>query len=57
MKEGDTSFTSVLGNLFAPLSKKRVKELGMSEGDEGRYVGRLSRDLDASGSVDKVAWG
>ncbi len=57
MKEGDGSFTTVLGNLFAPLSKKRVKDLAMNELDESRYVSRLSRDLEASDSLDKIAWG
>ncbi|KAI5124305.1 hypothetical protein M0805_008913 [Coniferiporia weirii] len=57
MKEGDASFTSVLSSLFAPLPKKRVKELGLSELDESRYVGRLSADVEASGSVDRVALG
>ncbi|KAH8117204.1 P-loop containing nucleoside triphosphate hydrolase protein [Phellopilus nigrolimitatus] len=57
MKEGDASFASTLSSLFAPLPKKRVKELGLSELDENRYVGRLSVDVEASGSVDKIALG
>ena len=57
MKEGDSSFTAVMSNLFAPLARKRVKELGMSELEESRYVSRLSADIDSSGSVDKVAIG
>ncbi|EJD05706.1 P-loop containing nucleoside triphosphate hydrolase protein [Fomitiporia mediterranea MF3/22] len=57
MKEGDSSFTSVMSSLFSPLAKKRVKELGMSEYDESRYVSRLSADIDTTGSADKVALG
>lgn len=57
IKENDSSFTTTLGNLFAPLSKKRVKELGLTESDELRYVSRLSADVDASGSIDRVATG
>ena len=55
MKEHDTSFTTTLGNLFAPLPKKRVKELGLTEKEESCYVGRLSAEVEASGSVDRVA--
>ncbi|OCB84144.1 P-loop containing nucleoside triphosphate hydrolase protein [Sanghuangporus baumii] len=57
MKEGDSSFSSVLNGLFAPVPRKRVKELGMTELEENRYVSRLSADIDATGSVDKVALG
>ena len=57
IKENDSSFTTILGNLFAPLPRKRVKELGLSEQDELRYVSRLSADVDSSGSVDRVAIG
>lgn len=57
MKEADTSFISVLSNLFSPMSKKRVKEMDLSEEEENRYVARLSADVDASGSVDRVALG
>ena len=57
MKEGDTYFGNVLGNLFAPLPRKRVKELGLTEEEEARYAGRLSVDIDASGAIDKIAQG
>ena len=57
IKENDSSFTSILGSLFAPLPKKRVKELGLSEQDELRYAGRLSSEVESSGSVDRVAVG
>ena len=57
MKEGDSSFSSVLNGLFSPIARKRVKELGLSELEENRYVGRLSTDVETSGSVDKVALG
>ncbi|KAA1469409.1 hypothetical protein DENSPDRAFT_796002 [Dentipellis sp. KUC8613] len=57
MKEADTSFLTVLNNLFSPMTKKRVKELGLGEEDEARYVDRLSRELDGSGMLDRVATG
>jgi hypothetical protein len=57
MKEADTSLTSVLGDLFAPLPKRRARELGLTEEQEAKYVGRLSRDVDGSGSLDKVVMG
>ncbi|KDQ61061.1 hypothetical protein JAAARDRAFT_67462 [Jaapia argillacea MUCL 33604] len=57
MKEADTSLTSVLNDLFSPMSKKRVKELGLGEEEEGRYVDRLSREIDGSGAMDKIASG
>jgi chromosome transmission fidelity protein 18 len=57
MKEADTSFSTVLTDLFSPLSRKRAKELGLTEVEESRYVGRLSRDIEATGSMDKVALG
>ena len=56
MKAADTSFQTILGNLFAPLSKKRALELGILT-DEGRYVSRLSRDVEGSGAMDKIAQG
>jgi chromosome transmission fidelity protein 18 len=57
MGEGDMSITTVLNDLFIPLSKKRVKELGMNEEDKNRYVGRLSRELDTCGKESSIAVG
>ncbi len=57
MKEAESSFATTLTSLFVPLAKKRVKELGINEGEESRYVGRLSRDLEDSGSIDRLALG
>jgi len=57
MKEADTSLNTTLGDLFAPLSKRRVRDLGLSEPEAALYVGRLSRDIEASGSIDKIAIG
>ena len=57
MKEADASQTSVLNDLFLPMSKKRVKDLGITEGEETRYVSRLCREIEACGSTDKVAIG
>lgn len=44
-------------DVFTPLSKSRVKDLGMSSEEEARYVSRISRALDSTGSMDKVAMG
>lgn len=56
MKEAEVSQTTVLNDLFAPLSRKRAKELGVSE-EETRYVSRLSREIEGCDSLDKVAIG
>lgn len=57
MKEADMSFVTVLNNLFLPMTRKRAKELGLTEAEEGRYVNRLSREVEATGALDKVALG
>lgn len=57
IKESDVSQTAVLNDLFAPMPRKRAKDLGLSEEDEARYVGRLSREVEASGAMDKIAIG
>ncbi|KAG6855713.1 hypothetical protein H0H87_011701 [Tephrocybe sp. NHM501043] len=57
MKEGDTSLNTVLNNIFNPLTKKRVKELALTEEEEGRYVARLSREIDGSGRESSIALG
>ena len=57
MKEADASQTSVLNDLFCPLQRKRVKDLGMTEEEESRYVGRLARTIESTGASDKVALG
>ncbi|KAH9900888.1 P-loop containing nucleoside triphosphate hydrolase protein [Cubamyces lactineus] len=56
MKEAEASQMTVLNDLFAPLSRKRAKELGIRE-DEARYVSRLSREIEGCGSMDKIALG
>ncbi|KAI0780454.1 P-loop containing nucleoside triphosphate hydrolase protein [Trametes elegans] len=56
MKEAEASQLTVLNDLFAPLSRKRAKDLGIRE-DETRYVSRLSREIEGCGSIDKVAIG
>lgn len=56
MKEAEASHMIVLSDLFLPLSKKRAKEMGVSE-DEPKYVSRLSREAENCGSIDKVALG
>ena len=57
MKEADVSQTAVLNDLFAPMSSKRAKDLGYGEEDLSRYVGRLSREVEASGAPDRIAVG
>ncbi|KAJ3484589.1 hypothetical protein NLI96_g5531 [Meripilus lineatus] len=57
MKEADASQTSVLNDLFLPMPKKRVKDLGITEDEETRYVSRLCREIEACGSTDKIAIG
>lgn len=54
MKEADTSFMTVLTDLFSPPSKKRLKELGLRDEDLARYVARLSHEVEGSGSLDKL---
>ncbi|RDX46889.1 P-loop containing nucleoside triphosphate hydrolase protein [Lentinus brumalis] len=56
MKEGEVSQMTILNDLFAPLSRKRAKELGVAE-DDPRYVTRLSREVEGCDSIDKVAIG
>lgn len=57
IKEGDQSFTNVLSDIFSPLSKSRVKDLGLTTEEEARYVQRISRCIEGTGSLDKVALG
>lgn len=57
MKEAETSQTVVLNNLFLPMSKKKVQELGLTEEEETKYVTRLSREVEGSGAMDKIAIG
>jgi chromosome transmission fidelity protein 18 len=57
MKEADINYLAVLDNLFSPLSKKRVKELGMTDEEEGKYVSRLSREIEGSGKESNIASG
>ncbi|KAH8980916.1 P-loop containing nucleoside triphosphate hydrolase protein [Lactarius hatsudake] len=57
MKEADTNYLNVLTDLFCPMSKKRIKERGMGEAQESKYVERLSQALEATGTLDRVALG
>jgi chromosome transmission fidelity protein 18 len=56
-KEGEANYFSVMTDLFCPMSKKRVKERGLCEADENKYVERLSCALEATDMVDRVALG
>ncbi|KAJ6597213.1 P-loop containing nucleoside triphosphate hydrolase protein [Mycena vulgaris] len=57
MKEAETSLVSVLNSLFTPLTRKRVKELALTELEEKNYVGRLSREVDGCGRENSIAVG
>ncbi|KAF7311473.1 AAA domain-containing protein [Mycena kentingensis (nom. inval.)] len=57
MKESETSLMTVLNSLFTPMTRKRVLELGLNEKEEKRYVGRLSREVEACGREISVATG
>ncbi|KAJ7085780.1 P-loop containing nucleoside triphosphate hydrolase protein [Mycena belliarum] len=57
MKEAETSLVSVLNSLFTPLTRKRVKELALTEVEESKYVGRLSREVDGCGRENSIAVG
>ncbi|KAG1891416.1 P-loop containing nucleoside triphosphate hydrolase protein [Suillus subluteus] len=57
MKEGDTTVTSVINEIFAPLSRKRVKELGIGEEEEARYVNRLSHTIEGLNNPASIANG
>ncbi|KXN91400.1 Chromosome transmission fidelity protein 18 [Leucoagaricus sp. SymC.cos] len=57
MKEGDTTVVAVLNSIFSPLSKKRVKELALTEEQESRYVNRLSHEIEGSGKDAAIANG
>lgn len=57
MKEADSSVISVLNSIFNPLSKKRVKELALTDDEESRYVARLSHEIEGSGRESGIATG
>lgn len=57
MKEADTNYITVLNNLFTPLAKKRVKELGLTDEEEMKYVARLCHDIDGTGRESNIASG
>ncbi|OJA12544.1 hypothetical protein AZE42_08143 [Rhizopogon vesiculosus] len=55
MKEGDTTISSVTNQIFAPLSRRRVKELGIGEEEEARYVNRLSHSIEGLNNPASIA--
>lgn len=57
MVAADSSVVSVLNSIFNPLSKKRVKELALTDDEESRYVARLSHEIEASGRESGIAAG
>lgn len=57
MKQGDVTWMMVLNDLFAPMARKRTKDLGLTEEEEAKYVRRLSREVESTGAMDRVAEG
>lgn len=57
IKEADQSFISVLSDIFSPLPNSRVKDLGLTTEEAACYVGRISRGIEGTGNLDKVALG
>lgn len=57
IKEADQSFISVLSDIFSPFSKSRVKDFGLTTEEAACYVGRISRGIEGTGNMDKVALG
>ncbi|KAH7889597.1 P-loop containing nucleoside triphosphate hydrolase protein [Phlebopus sp. FC_14] len=57
MKEADTTIMAVLNEIFAPLSRKRVRDLVAGGEEEGRYVNRLTRAIEGLNNSTGIANG
>lgn len=57
MKENEASLMSTLNSIFNPLSKRRSKELAMTEEEETRYVSRLVKEIETTGKEQALAVG
>jgi chromosome transmission fidelity protein 18 len=57
MKEAETSNQAVWNDIFLPLGKKKAKELAFTEEERSKYVTRLTRSIEASGTIDKIMLG
>ncbi|KAG8905214.1 hypothetical protein FRB99_000483 [Tulasnella sp. 403] len=57
MKEAETTAQAVWNDIFSPMSKKRTKDLGLTDDEQGRYVQRLTKMLEACGTMDKIMLG
>lgn len=57
MKESENTVITTLNNLFAPLTRKRVKELGIGESEELHYVARLACELESINNISAIATG
>jgi chromosome transmission fidelity protein 18 len=57
MKENESSLNSTLNSIFNPLSKRKAKELGLSEEQESRYISRLVQEIDTTGKENAIAVG
>lgn len=57
MKEGDSTTTTVLKEIFTPISRRRIKDLATEDDDGVRYVSRLSRAIEVLNNPASVANG
>ncbi|KAI6166905.1 hypothetical protein EDD17DRAFT_1773912 [Pisolithus thermaeus] len=57
MKEGDSTTTTVLREIFAAISRRRVKDLAIEDDDGLRYVNRLSRAIEVLNNPASIANG
>ncbi|KAG9010130.1 hypothetical protein FRB93_004792 [Tulasnella sp. JGI-2019a] len=57
MKEAETTNQAVWNDIFIPMSKKRIKDLGLNDVEKGKYVSRLTRMIEATGAPDKIMAG
>ncbi|KAJ8523102.1 hypothetical protein ONZ45_g367 [Pleurotus djamor] len=56
-RDADNTISAVLNSLFNPITRKRVKELGLTDEEEGRYVSRLNQEIDSVGKESSIATG
>ncbi|KAI6127764.1 P-loop containing nucleoside triphosphate hydrolase protein [Pisolithus croceorrhizus] len=57
MKEGDSTMTTVLKEIFAPISRRGIKDLAIEDDDGLRYVNRLSRAIEILNNPASIAKG
>ncbi|EJU05169.1 P-loop containing nucleoside triphosphate hydrolase protein [Dacryopinax primogenitus] len=57
MKDSEMSTQQVWDDIFLPLSKKRIRQLGLTDAEESKYVARLNFEVEATDEVDRVMQG